>query len=44
MTKIQFTLGDSDLWHEIQMNYELTGDKFRDEHDLSYITDVRIIA
>lgn len=37
MTKIQFTLGNSDLWHEIQLNYNLTGEKYRDEHDLSYI-------
>ena len=37
MTKIRFTLGESDLWHEIQMNYNLTGETFRDEHDLSYI-------
>lgn len=37
MTKIQFTLGDSDIWHEIQLNYSLTGEKLRDEHDLSYI-------
>ncbi len=37
MTTIRFTLGDSDVWHEISLNYELTHQTFRDEQDLSYI-------
>lgn len=37
MTTIRFTLGDSEVWHEIRLNYTLTGSSFRDEHDLSYI-------
>lgn len=37
MTKIKFTLGDSDVWHEIELDYLLTNQVFRDEQDLSYI-------
>lgn len=38
MARIRFTIGDSDVWHEFQTeNYTLSGDSFRDEHDLSYI-------
>lgn len=37
MTKIRFTLGDSAIWHEFEMDYHLTGEVFRDEQDLSYI-------
>ncbi len=37
MTEIRFTLGDSDVWHIIRLDYELTKELFRDEHDLSYL-------
>lgn len=38
MARIRFTLGDSEIWHEFQIeNYELSNSVFRDEHDLSYI-------
>lgn len=37
MAKIRFTLGDSTVWHEIQIDYALSHQIFRDEHDLSYI-------
>ena len=37
MAKIKFTLGDSDSWHEIELDYQLTHQRFRDEHDLSFI-------
>lgn len=37
MARIKFTIGESDVWHEIQIDYELSRQQFRDEHDLSYI-------
>lgn len=38
MARIRFTLGDSNIWHEFQLeNYELSNSIFRDEQDLSYI-------
>lgn len=37
MAVIRYTLGDSDAWHEITIKYALSLEKFRDEHDLSYI-------
>jgi len=38
MARIRFTLGESSIWHEVQLDYyELTNQAFRDEHDLSYI-------
>ena len=37
MARIRFTIGDSPIWHEIQMDFKLTEEVFRDEHDLSYI-------
>ena len=37
MSKIRFTIGDSPIWHEIQMDFQLSESIFRDEHDLSYI-------
>ncbi len=37
MSKIRFTLGESNQWHEIQIDYELTKETFRDEQDLSII-------
>lgn len=37
MARIRFTLGDSSVWHEVQLDYNLSGELFRDEHELSYI-------
>ena len=37
MTKIRFTVEGSDVWHEILLNYSLTKEIARDEHDLSNI-------
>lgn len=37
MTTIRFTIEDSDVWHEITLDYQMTNTLFRDEHDLSYI-------
>lgn len=37
MAEIRFTLGDLDEWHVIHLDYELTKEKFKDIHDLSYI-------
>lgn len=36
--RIRFTIGDSPIWHEIQIDkYVLSKQQFRDEHDLAYI-------
>lgn len=37
MARIRFTIEESDVWHEMQIDYELSNQVFRDEHDLSYI-------
>lgn len=37
MATIRFTIEDSDVWHEITIDYQMTKTLFRDEHDLSYI-------
>ena len=37
MAKIRFTLGGSDVWHEIQIDYELSRQVLRDEHELAYL-------
>ena len=36
--RIRFTIGDSPIWHEIQIDkYVLSKQQFRDEHDLAHI-------
>jgi hypothetical protein len=38
MMRIRFTIGDSPIWHEIQIDkYVLSKQQFRDEHDLAHI-------
>ena len=38
MKRIRFTIGESQVWHEIQLNnYELSKEQFKDEHDLAHI-------
>lgn len=37
MTEIRFTLGDSDVWHIIQLDYKLSKQELKDEHILSAI-------
>lgn len=38
MKRIRFTIGESQVWHEIQLNnYELSKEQFKDEHEISRI-------